>query len=403
MDETKLVTIGRLAIDPMKQISKVAGILDSAKDFISVLVKASPEASLAWAAVCMALPLLTNPRRSDEANRDGFKHVTIRMHYYTGLQPLCDRLCQRPDTSSVSAPVEDSIMLLYQHILDFLISSSLRFFSSAPKRFQGDVLQSQDWNKKSQDIQDLEKAVDRNLKQISQLTIGHDLKSLDETSQKSAGSLEQLLSLSEQQLRVTEEHTDIAQKQLALQENTLQQRLDEKEEKCHQLFRLTSSNKDATYEWYKDRVQDRVEGTCEWLLNHADFQNWLAQESGLLLVSADPGCGKSVLAKHLINKLSHSGTVCYFFFKDQDQNTTRQALCALLHQLFSTKPHLIKHAMPEFSENGPNLVNTTASLWKIFDNAVRDPQAGAVVVVLDALDECAEPELEDLVKHSTLR
>lgn len=124
------------------------------------------------------------------------------------------------------------------------------------------------------------------------------------------------------------------------------------------------------------------------------------QESGPLLVTADPGCGKSVLAKYLIDhKLSQSATVCYFFFKDQDQNTSRQALCALLHQLFFQKPSLIKHAMPQFNGEGVNLSQATASLWKILRDATGDIEAGPVIIVMDALDECIELEFADLIRN----
>ncbi|KAL4810803.1 purine and uridine phosphorylase [Aspergillus unguis] len=192
---------------------------------------------------------------------------------------------------------------------------------------------------------------------------------------------------------------DISQRQLDLQENTVKQSRSDKEQECLHLFRLTSSSKDTTYEWYKDRVETRVEGTCEWFLNHDHFQHWLHQESGPLLVSADPGCGKSVLAKYLIDeRLPRSATTCYFFFKSQDQNTVRLALCALLHQIFSQKPSLISYAMEGYHKNGKHLINSTASLWTIFESAVRDPQAGPLIIVLDALDECAESECEGLIQ-----
>ncbi|KAF5704085.1 ankyrin repeat domain-containing protein [Fusarium globosum] len=123
--------------------------------------------------------------------------------------------------------------------------------------------------------------------------------------------------------------------------------------------------KDATYEWYKDRVEERVEDTCLWFLKHEHFQRWLKQDSGPLLVTADSGSGKSVLAKYQIDHgLRRSATICYFFFQDQDQNTVGQVLCALLHQLFSQKPSLIEHAMPQFRKDGQCLVNSTESLWK---------------------------------------
>jgi ankyrin repeat protein len=199
---------------------------------------------------------------------------------------------------------------------------------------------------------------------------------------------------------VAETHRDIAQKQLEIQQDIVKQKLSDKQQECLQLFRLTKSTEDATYEWFKDRVEIRVQNTCMWFLEHAHFQEWLAQDSGPLLVSADPGCGKSVLAKYLIDHvLPQSAIICYFFFKAQDQNTVRQALCALLHQLFSQKPSLIKHAMEQFSNNKENLINMTNSLWTILGNAVQDPQAGHVIVVLDALDECAELEFEGLMRN----
>lgn len=118
---------------------------------------------------------------------------------------------------------------------------------------------------------------------------------------------------------VAEEHRDIAKEQLQMQKDQFERMLSKEEQECHQLFRLTTGSTDATYEWYKDRVEERVEDTCLWLLKHEHFQRWLEQDSGPLLVTADPGCGKSVLAKYLIeHALPRSNTICYFFFKDQD-------------------------------------------------------------------------------------
>jgi ankyrin repeat protein len=194
---------------------------------------------------------------------------------------------------------------------------------------------------------------------------------------------------------IAEEHLDTAQKRLKTEDA---ERKRKREEKCLHLFRLTGGSKDITYEWYKNRVQERVEGTCTWFLQHAHFLEWVKQDSGPLLVSADPGCGKSVLAKYLVDHvLPGSATVCYYFFKDQDQNTVRQALCALLHQLISKKPALIQHAMKQYEKDGQGLIHSTNSLWTILQDAVQDKQAGSVVIVLDALDECLESEFEDLM------
>ncbi|KAI5460980.1 hypothetical protein BGZ63DRAFT_455093 [Mariannaea sp. PMI_226] len=205
--------------------------------------------------------------------------------------------------------------------------------------------------------------------------------------------------------QAVEDQRDIAEQTLQTQKYLVEEKLSGDKQRCHQLFRLTTGSRDTTYEWYKDRVEERVPGTCMWFLKHENFQTWLDQESGLLLVSVDPGCGKSVLARYLVDHylvdhyLSQPTTICYFFFKDKDQDTIRQALCALLHQLFSQQPSLIEYAMPQFQKDGQGLINSTKSLWKILHKATKDPKAGSVIMVLDALDECVESEFADLIRN----
>ncbi|KAJ6788711.1 hypothetical protein PWT90_02433 [Aphanocladium album] len=203
----------------------------------------------------------------------------------------------------------------------------------------------------------------------------------------------QVLATTLKNQEVAEQHLDIAKTRL----------LDEKRkqlQKCHQLFRLTHDSKDITYEFYKNLVQERVVGTCAWVLQHEHFHRWLTQEAGILLITANPGCGKSVLARYLLEHcLPKSATVCYFFFQDGGQNTVKQALCALLHQLFTHKTCLLEHAMKEYHKDGSSLVNSTESLGMILRSVLQDPRCGTVIAVLDALDECAESQLTELIRH----
>ncbi|KAL3965725.1 hypothetical protein ACCO45_000033 [Purpureocillium lilacinum] len=152
---------------------------------------------------------------------------------------------------------------------------------------------------------------------------------------------------------VAQKQLDVERAQLQVQEDFANERISDKEAECHQAFRLTANGSDST---------------------------WLEQDFGPLLVSADPGCGKSVLAKYLIDKyLPRSASICYFFFKDNDQNTVRQALCALLHQRRERLDQLYRIALG------------------VLRSAIKDPEAGPVIIVLDALDESDERELADLV------
>jgi ankyrin repeat domain-containing protein 50 len=161
----------------------------------------------------------------------------------------------------------------------------------------------------------------------------------------------------------------------------------------------------STYREHKARNPDRVDGTCQWFLQNSKYISWRESDtSAILWVSADPGCGKSVLAKSLVDKdllSTESRTTCYFFFKDDntDQKSIARALCGLLHQIFVRKPHLLRHAVPEYFQNGREFPRLFSTLWDILLRAARDPKAGEIVCVLDALDECEVSGRFDLINN----
>ena len=161
------------------------------------------------------------------------------------------------------------------------------------------------------------------------------------------------------------------------------------------------------YESDKSRIANRVANTCEWFLSHDKYKIWLDEtRSRLLWVTADPGCGKSVLSKFLIDRYIRNATsgttsVCYFFFRDgseKNQDGTN-ALCALLHQLFQQKRTLLRHALLDFEHNKTKLSGLFETLWSIFYKAVTDSEAGSIICVLDALDECGERTRKQLLRH----
>ena len=160
------------------------------------------------------------------------------------------------------------------------------------------------------------------------------------------------------------------------------------------------------YEQFKNINPDRVPGTCGWVLNHPRYIRWQQSlKDDLLWISADPGCGKSVLAKSLIdNELQSTDThsICYFFFKDNnEQNRITTALCALLHQLFGRRPPLLRHAIPKWEENGEKVQDEVDELWRTLLAAATDPVADGVTCVLDALDECRENDRRILIRFLT--
>jgi hypothetical protein len=379
------------------QLEQAAKFVLSAKDFVGEAVKACPEASLAWAGVCLVLPILSNPSTTDKANLEGIAYVTSKMRYYCALEELLLPRNLNPSGHDLSwkkfrEEFESHVLKLYGLLLKFQMKSVCRYYRSRIGNLSRDIVNFDDWNQMVLSIKEQETAIEKESQQINTERSLSELKGLLRNSESVLGCFTDLLSLMQEQLSVTKEHRDISAQQLELSRRKEQRKISQEEQTCLQIFSGTD------YKWYKDRIESRVVGTCQWLLTQENYNDWLQQPSGPLLVSADPGCGKSVLAKFLIDEeLPRSATICYFFFKDQDQNNAKQALCALLHQLLSQKYHLIKHAMPAFVNNGENLPKQFSVLWSILIIAAADPEAGELICVLDALDECEESEMRTLI------
>jgi ankyrin repeat protein len=159
----------------------------------------------------------------------------------------------------------------------------------------------------------------------------------------------------------------------------------------------------SPYRDRKNRNPDRVPGTCGWFVSHKLFQDWQESKSSRMLwVSADPGCGKSVLAKYLVDSVlstTKSRTVCYFFFKDdfEDQRSVVSALCCILHQLFIQKRFLLSDAiLDQFDIIGEKFTSSFDELWQTLINAAEDENAGEIICILDAIDECDDQERSQL-------
>ncbi|GAT24369.1 ankyrin repeat protein [Aspergillus luchuensis] len=378
-------------------LAQAASWVLSVKDFIGEAVKASPEASLAWAGVCIVLPLLTNPQSAAQANKSGFTYVNGRIRYYVELERILWSTSSRSsDHTGLKEQFNANIVKLYEEILHFEVKSVLRFHRSWQRNSAGDIFRPKDWNGMVSSIKDLEKLVQQDAATISTEVSRRHLNEVEQSTRHNFESMQKLLPLAQR-------HLEVDMEALNLQRQMHEEALSDKEQKCRQLFRLARNEEDSSYELYKSRVDDRLEGTCEWFLEQPHFNQWLDNDRGLLIVSADPGCGKSVLAKHLIDNVlpqcNPSATICYFFFKDGDQNTQKQAICALLHQIFTNKPDLIKLAMNVIDDNGQETVNVVTKLWDIFSRVIKDPAMGQTIFVLDALDECKDSELVGLTDN----
>jgi ankyrin repeat protein len=148
---------------------------------------------------------------------------------------------------------------------------------------------------------------------------------------------------------------------------------------------------------YKAQLPRPVQGTCSWILSHPAYLSWLTtEETRLLWVTGEPGCGKTMLSAYLTDHLRLGrGTFAkpqvFFFFCDDKVKSQRDAnaiLRGILYQIVQQHRKLIKHVKSRFELDGPSLANSFPALWELFLKIVADSTSGAIGVIVDAIDEC---------------
>ncbi|KAJ2992155.1 hypothetical protein NUW58_g2262 [Xylaria curta] len=111
--------------------------------------------------------------------------------------------------------------------------------------------------------------------------------------------------------------------------------------------------------------------------------------------------------KYLVDdvlRTTESTTVCYFFFKDdfEDQRSASSALCCILYQLFHHREIVLSNKIAErFETNGEHITSSFVELWDILITASRDENAGEIVCVLDAFDECKDQGQSEFTRYLT--
>ncbi|KAF2791689.1 ankyrin [Melanomma pulvis-pyrius CBS 109.77] len=148
---------------------------------------------------------------------------------------------------------------------------------------------------------------------------------------------------------------------------------------------------------YKAELPKPVQGTCSWILSHPAYLTWInTEETRLLWVTGEPGCGITMLSAYLTEHLTLGRATpvrpqVFFFFWDDKVKSQRDAnaiLRGILYQILQQHRKLIKHVKTRFEIDGPSLANSFPALWELFRKLVADLTSGSVGVIVDAIDEC---------------
>lgn len=336
-----------------KLFEETVRLIVSATSALSTVKAIDPHAAAACTAVSVILPLLLVSAQQNEAALEGLNYVAVLIVEYRWKER-----CYL--SQGTSEDFSNAVQKLYSSILSYEAMLYVHIRKNAGKRLARNILKAGDWEGRLKT-----------------------LKTLDSYCRKITDAISESRSL--------EWRTEERQWQHAMLD---QPRREAEKTNLRKLY--------SRYESAKNINPLRVPGTLEWFLKYSSFLSWrAAQYSGALWLTSDPGCGKSVLSKYLVDRKAEllkseadDSVICYYFFRrgDAELSSAAVAIKALLHQLFTQRPHLYKYAAHDFEEKGDKFLDDFDTLWQIFVTAIDDSDLQEVICVLDALDECQEHE-----------
>ncbi|PON29941.1 hypothetical protein TGAM01_v201307 [Trichoderma gamsii] len=364
-----------------EQVERLAKFVLWSDEIVKSALSAQPYAALAWSGVSMVLPLLTSGTKQNEAMLKGFNSISDLQVYWRISEKTYLQSSHGQDYRDLVEPLAK----LYSHIVEYQARVICHLSSAQLSRAWQDVAAENDWDSLANEVNALSKICSDCIPPLRE---------------------QELRQYRDNQLQeIKESQIILSEIRRILEEDGKQSQRFYEDQTERNLLRDLASD----YESYKSFNTQRVPGTCEWFFNDDRFGRWRdSSTSSLLWVSAGPGCGKSVLSRALVDEQRLSthvttSTVCHFFFKDGDQRrmNSTNALCAILHQLFTKDPtgSLIEHALPNYRKNSEKLMENLSELWGILESCAKSSNAGEIICLLDALDECNRDSRMELIEQ----
>jgi hypothetical protein len=159
-------------------------------------------------------------------------------------------------------------------------------------------------------------------------------------------------------------------------------------------------------------IKNAYAKTCKWLLHKSEYVDWLdktklSEHDGFLWIKGKPGTGKSTLMKFALanaRKTLKDKTVISFFFNARGENienstigTYRSLLVQLLEQLPALQCIFESLGRSAWS-SGTEHEWGVETLKTLLEQAVQNLGGASVVCFIDALDECEERQIRDMIQ-----
>ncbi|CEJ82927.1 hypothetical protein VHEMI02966 [[Torrubiella] hemipterigena] len=406
LNESRLkYTIAGMEFVVIDQVAQVSEALIKFKEYVADAIKASPEASMAWAGVCVILPLFTNPSTVEAANKEGFSYVASRMGFYSGLEPLLwpQRVQLRQDLRTELAT---SLVKLYTALITFHVESALRFYRNWFGRTIRDMVKFEPWESMLKSVKDAEAVVGTNFDKVNDVSVRKGVEELGDISARLLEGLQTQTEVATQQLEVSKEQVAVSKDQLSVSKQQL--------DAITQLASSLSINNthinlnivpEAQYHSADTAEAPRcLEGTRASIRKR--LLSWSDSTNGpnIFWLNGSAGTGKSTIARTIADTLEGNGTLAGgYFFKRGNETRNRMVgvLPTLVHQVIRHIAGLKVCVSASLgSEDGDALdaMSLEFQFEKLFDVPLqtleplyRDykPQ----VIIIDALDESIEQNL----------
>ncbi|KAF6816526.1 hypothetical protein CSOJ01_02908 [Colletotrichum sojae] len=180
-------------------------------------------------------------------------------------------------------------------------------------------------------------------------------------------------------------------------------------EKAEKLNRFLSYLNFHRLDSRQSAIESAHTHTCQWFLEHRLYKSWLEPEKiahhhGFLWMRGKPGTGKSTIMKfaYLNMHESISAVVVSFFFNARGEHLEKPIqgmFRSLIYQLLKSYPALgtvLTDSHLQQNQSGSSELNT---LKRTFEKAVLALGSCLFTCFIDALDECDEQQIMDMIQY----
>ena len=331
-------------------------------------------ASLPWAAVRFLLTVATNDVQIFGAVAEGVE-TTARLIARCALYEAVYLGNASENVGSATTMLEDELILMYSSILKYLARAATYYARGTAKRVLGSVVDSTAGTKEQLDTI-LKRETD--LEKVIQLVQG---KTTSETvlALQSMGHAHQEQHHAIQRLGELLNQTTV-QTQSALKQVQTTTKADERAELSRWLSTVNHR------EVHNQTHRDVLFNTGGWLFRHENYSKWESSaSSSALWIRGMPGCGKTKLVSHIVQKLLDIRSVhpnlppiAYFYCSDK--------VCAQHIQSTNTVLTSILKQLSFYSEDG--MVHPF--VYSQFKQRRADAQEDGVEMTTPSLEECMQ-------------